>query len=68
MLSQRRARSRFNTALAGLRKKTRVDEDIKVTKIEVVQFACSYIDYLESVLLKNGIKNEWMWCDNKNLR
>ena len=63
MLSQRRARSRFNIALADLRKKTRVDEDIKVTKTEVVQFACSYIEYLESILLKNGIKNEWMWCD-----
>ena len=31
MLSQRKARSRFNTALADLRKKTRVDEDIKIT-------------------------------------
>ena len=65
MLSQRRSRSRFNTALADLRRKTRVDDDIKVSKIEVVQFACSYIDYLESVLSKSGIKNEWMWCDNK---
>ena len=65
MLSQRRSRSRFDTALRDLRRKTRVDDDIKISKTEVLQFACSYIDYLESVLSKNSIKNEWMWCDNK---